>query len=230
MRTQAHLEMQMWAGGVAGVADAGDLRPTHHPVAPGDEVFGIVRVDGDQVALVRQQNQVAVAALFADEEDDAVVGGPHRRSLRAGQVDALVMIAFAGAKSGDENARRRPGEGLASGSRIELARSRPRDGGRSETPRRALFDPRRWSLARRRYPQLAPRTRNEEEHALLQPRGIGERVLMQDRFDRHIVRARDPPESFAATDVMDRPARLVGAQRDGPGQRSLVRAGAEQRR
>src|SRR5207237_6850130 len=130
MRTYTHLEVNMWAGGVSGTPYAGDLLPAGDALAARDQVLRVVGVDGDQVALVGEQDQLAVPALLAGKEHHAVVGGVHRRAFGAGQVDALVLVALALAESGDEHAGRRPGQRLAVGGRVERVRARSRNRGR----------------------------------------------------------------------------------------------------
>src|SRR5919204_4873064 len=108
----ADLEVQVRPRGVACFSHPGDLLSSRHLVALRDQVLGVVGVDGHHVAVVREQHEVPVSALLSREEHDPVVGGAHRRALRTGEIDPIVVIALPLAESGDEHTRRGPGEGL----------------------------------------------------------------------------------------------------------------------
>src|SRR4051812_6073772 len=156
----ADFEMQMWPGGIAGAADAGDRGPPRHFVAPGDQVLRVVGVHGDHVAIMREQDQVAVSALLTREEHHAVVRCPDGRPLRAGEVDPVVAIAIAIAERRDQYSRRGPGEGLAVRGRVERPPTRARDRGRRSAPRRRLL--RAGGNLRRRHRKLALGAGDEE--------------------------------------------------------------------
>ena len=64
-------------------------------IAPLDQVFGVVRVDGHQPARVPDEDQIAVAALLAGEEDLAFRRGEDRRSFGTREVESVVVLAVA---------------------------------------------------------------------------------------------------------------------------------------
>src|SRR5258707_986244 len=100
MRSAAHFEMQVRPGGVARAAHARDGFAARDAPAGGDEVLRVVRVDGDQIALVRQEHEISVAPLLPREDHHAVGGGADGRPFRAA-ADGVVI--FAGQQRGYGN-------------------------------------------------------------------------------------------------------------------------------
>ncbi len=88
----ADLEVQVRAGGGAGVADPGDLRPrpdrdarTGRPVDPAE-----VGVERDQPRRVADLDEAAIAAVDAGAGDHAIGHRMHGQAFRGGDVDAFV--------------------------------------------------------------------------------------------------------------------------------------------
>src|SRR5205823_11597589 len=108
----ADFEMEMRSRGVAGVAHPGNLLASRHSIPLRDEVALVVRVHGDDVALVPDEDQVPVAALLTREEHDSILRSPDRRPLRACQIDAVVAVPLPFAEAGDQHPRRGPGQRL----------------------------------------------------------------------------------------------------------------------
>src|SRR4051794_17109534 len=142
MRTNTYFEVQVRPRRVAAVADPCDLLAARDLVTLRDQVFLVVRIDGDEVVVVRDEDEVAVPALLAGEEHHPLFRRAHRRALGTGEIDSVVVVALAGAEAGDEDSRRRPEQGFAVRRRVERPRSRPRDGGRAGPARRTRVDAR----------------------------------------------------------------------------------------
>src|SRR3712207_5389360 len=106
------------AGGLALVADLGDLVAGRDDVAGRDVVVAHVAVDVDVAVRVLDVDGVAVARRAAGPDDDAVGGGHDRRAQRGGDVQAVVHGSPAHAEAGgDRAAGRQGGLGLAGGAR-----------------------------------------------------------------------------------------------------------------
>src|SRR5690606_19183106 len=93
----AELVVQMGAGGPAGGADVADQLALFD-LAAFFEPFGeaaLVGIKGGILAVVLQDDDIAVAALSADEGHRAVGGGVYGCAGRGGVIDALVVTVSA---------------------------------------------------------------------------------------------------------------------------------------
>src|SRR5438132_9409182 len=221
LRPDADFEMQVRSRGVAGVAHPGNLLAPRHFIALRDEVALVVRVHGDDVAIVADKDQVPVTALLAREEHDSILRSPDRRPLRACQIDTVVAVPLPLAEAGDQHPRRGPGQRLAMRGGIEGPSSGAGDRGRRVAPRpcrECLFD------RRGRNGKLVLGAGDEERSARRQLGWVLERILAEHDLCRNAVRPGDPPQRLARAHVVHRaglPQGLVfGTDR-------LVRAGAE---
>ena len=103
--------MQVRSGGVAAVADGGDLIAGEHPLADLDLPGVDVAVAGHRAVPVLQQHPGAVAGVGGTRLLDHAVGGrEHRRADRSGQVDPVVQGTPAVAEARGEQGLRRQGE------------------------------------------------------------------------------------------------------------------------
>src|SRR5690606_37617776 len=89
-------------GGLAGVADLGDLLARLDLLARDQVVVEHVAVDGDRAVLVLDPHPVAEAAGRAGFDDHAVGRRDDRGADRVGDVDAVVRGAPAGAEHGGQ--------------------------------------------------------------------------------------------------------------------------------
>src|SRR5438132_129433 len=174
-RSHADLEMEVRPRGVAGTAHARDRFAAQHVVSLLDEVLRVVRVNRHQAARVANEHQVAVAALLAGKQDLAFRRGEDRSSLRAGEIESVVMLAVARPESGDDHASHGPGERLTARGRIRRTRAGARDLGGRGPLRRTRLHARPWSIGRRNR-QLAIRAVDDEPRAVFEQRRTGESV------------------------------------------------------
>lgn len=93
---EAHLEVQMRAGGTAGVAAQGDQLATLDDLTRLDLKFREVGIARRELVAVVEFDQVAILRVVARAIDDTTGRGEHRRSRLRAEVDALVHGAHAG--------------------------------------------------------------------------------------------------------------------------------------
>src|SRR5229473_5096109 len=188
MRSEAHFEMQVRPGGVARAAHARDGIAARDAPAGGDEVLRVVRVDGDQIALVRQEHEISVTPLLPREDHHAVGGGSDGRPFRRRQVDAVMLVALARPEAGDEHAVGGPGQRLTVGGGIEWSRAAGAGDLRGTRPARGtrLRAGRRGSVGRRDG-QLTLGAPHEEERSFGERRGVREGIFTQELLDRRAI-------------------------------------------
>src|SRR5512137_2342056 len=104
----AHLEVEVRAARAPGLADPGHRRAGLHAVAVLHQHLAVVGVERDEAAGVAHDDDEAVTGLGADVDHLAGGGGPHRRALRCGQVDAVVALPLLHAEAAVEDALQRP--------------------------------------------------------------------------------------------------------------------------
>src|SRR5262249_51211495 len=93
----ADLEMKLWRVDVAGLAGTRDDLTAFDLVAALDQQLLGMGISGDVAVGMAHQNQIAVALeLAAGIGHDAVFGGFHRRVLRHGDIDAVVLLPVGG--------------------------------------------------------------------------------------------------------------------------------------
>jgi hypothetical protein len=109
----ANFEVQVRGGDVPARAGAGDDRAAQnlHPFAYQER--GVVRVDGGEVAMLKDDEVAVAAQLGARVGDHAVAGGVHRRPRRHRQVDAEVRTPVAHPEGRRERRIDRPAERAA---------------------------------------------------------------------------------------------------------------------
>ena len=87
---EAHLEMQVRAGGAAGGADFADLLATLHQIALAHHDLRGMGVARHEVVAVIDVDHVAVLGMKAGENDYAAGGSDDRRAVVGDEVDAFV--------------------------------------------------------------------------------------------------------------------------------------------
>ena len=142
------------------------------------------------------EHQIAIAALFSSEQHVSLRRSEDRCSLRASEIEAVVMLAIARSESRDDHAAHGPGERLTTRGGIERVSASARDLRRRGAVRGPRFHP---SLRRigRRNDELARGSGNEQPGAHLELRRVGEPVGALHVVHGDAVRPRDPPERLA---------------------------------
>src|SRR5437773_7418169 len=108
----AHLEVEVRPRGLAALADQRDDLPLADLRARARPVLAIVRVDGRVAVVVRDDDQVTVAAQVVAVEHASRARGAHGCALRGADVDAVVMGLAARAEGRGHHPRLdRPPEG-----------------------------------------------------------------------------------------------------------------------
>jgi hypothetical protein len=93
---EAHLEVQVRAGGTTGGTDLGDLLAALDQGTLLDQHFGGVGVTGDQLVAVIDLDQVAVLGMALGGDHDAGGGGDDRGAGVGDEIDAFVKGLLAG--------------------------------------------------------------------------------------------------------------------------------------
>src|SRR5438105_999383 len=205
--------MEMRPGRVPAPAHARDSLAARDRLTRLDQVVGVVRVDGDEPALVTEQYDPSVAALFAREQDLSRRCGEHGRTLGCGEIDPFVLLVVSHPESRDQHSAQGPREGLSMRGWIERSRPGARNLRRLRTTRRASLDLRLGETGGVDL-HRALGAGNEEERPRGEPGGMGDSVLDAKILHGDAVRAGDAIQRLARADlVVDAVVDVVAALR-----------------